>query len=217
VYDNLGTSVSISGNTLAAGSPYANNNGLQAGAVYVFIPAGINWTSTHQIAKLDASDPVYLGKLGYSVAIQGNTIVAGEYDGVPGHVYVFVKSGAAWQNAQQTAKLSATNSSEYLGYSVALSGNTIVAGAPGTRINGVEMGAAFVFVEPATGWIDMNQTAELTASSGETGDDVGYSVVLQGNTAIVGDPGDTLVGKGLVFSNESIIWRSMVPTAILSE
>lgn len=63
----------------------------------------------------------------------------------------------------------------------------------------------------------MNQTAELIPSSGETGHDVGYSVVLQENTAIVGDLGNTLVGKGLIFSNQSISWRNMSPIAVLSE
>jgi hypothetical protein len=50
---------------------------------------------------------------------------------------------------------------------VAISGNTIVAGAPQHTVgaNSIQ-GAAHVFVEPATGWVDDTQTSELSASGG---------------------------------------------------
>lgn len=218
MYDNFGSSVAISANTLAVGSPYANNNGSDAGAVYVYTQSGPVWRNGTQNAKLVASDPVNLAKLGYSVAIQNNTIVAGEYAGTYPGTYVFVKSGSIWENSQQTAKLTATGNPEYMGYSVAISGNIILAGAPGTNINGQEdEGAAFVFAEPAGGWTNMTQTAELTVADGSADDRVGEAVALQGNTAIVGDPGPTLVGEGLVFINGGFSWRNMTPTVILSE
>jgi hypothetical protein len=68
----------------------------------------------------------------------------------------------------QSAILTASDGedADEFGASVALSGNTVTVGAPfhdGT-------GAAYVFVEPATGWTDMSETAELSASDETSGE-----------------------------------------------
>ena len=110
-----------------------------------------------QQAKLTASDFVDGDEFGFSVAVAGSTIVAGSplAAGVlPGHyhdgaVYVFVKPAGGWANATQTAKLTGSDAGSIyeLGVSVAISGDTIVAGAP--YVSG---GAACVFVNrPAAG------------------------------------------------------------------
>ena len=61
-----------------------------------------------------------------------------------------------------------------LGLSVAVSGDTVVAGAPAPTVNGhAAQGAAYVFVKPAGGWASATETAKLTASDGAAGDDLG--------------------------------------------
>jgi len=52
---------------------------------------------------------------------------------------------------------------EVFGQSIAMSGDTIVVGAPYAN-NGA--GAAYVFVKPASGWADMTETAMPTPSTG---------------------------------------------------
>ena len=42
-----------------------------------------------------------------------------------------------------------------------------------------------MFTEPASGWADMTQTAELTASDGQAYDGFGTSVSISGNTVVV--------------------------------
>ena len=72
---------------------------------------------------------------------------------------------------------------------MAISGNTIVVGAGGTTVQGnPHQGAAYVFVQPANGWTNMTQTAELAASDGYVGDDFGASVAISGNTLVAGAP-----------------------------
>ena len=63
------------------------------------------------------------------------------------------------------AKLTASDGApyNYLGSSVAISGDTIVVGAAGAYH------AAYVFVKPAGGWTSGTQTAKLTASDGPSG------------------------------------------------
>ena len=68
----------------------------------------------------------------------------------------------------QQAELTASDgaASDLLGFSVAISGDTVVAGAviaDGVHIN---QGAAYVFVKPGSGWASGTETAKLTASDG---------------------------------------------------
>ena len=74
------------------------------------------------------------------------------------------------------------------GWSVAVSGNTVVAGAHNHEVgSNPGQGAAYVFVMPTTGpWVNATQTAELTASDGQPGDELGYSVAISGNTIVAG-------------------------------
>ena len=74
----------------------------------------------------------------------------------------------------QQAELTASDLGGLLGASVAISGNTIVAGAPEATVNGNPyQGAVYVFVKPRGGWANATQTARLTASDGAAGDGLG--------------------------------------------
>ena len=95
--------------------------------------------------------------------------------------------------AQQAyLKASNTNAGDWFGYCVALSGDTLVVGAP---LEGPDSGAAYVFVRSGPGW---SQQAYLKASNAEPGDWFGGSVALSGDTLVVGahqeDGGATGVG-----------------------
>ncbi len=218
--DFLGLSVAISGNTIVAGAPQAPINGNTLhGAVYVFVEPVGGWASVTQTAKLTASDGATFDELGDAVAIAGNTIVAGapfatvNGNGSQGAAYVFVQPAAGWASGTQTAKLTASNGgvSDQLGSSVAISGNTIVAGADSATVNSNSLqGAVYVFDEPAGGWADATQTAKLTASNGAAGNSLGTSVANMGNTLVAGAPGAD-GGTGAVY-----VFGSVAATALSS-
>jgi hypothetical protein len=97
------------------------------------------------------------GDAGWSVAVSGQTIVAGAPaarvggNRLQGAVYVFTEPAGGWADATQTATLTASDGAigDLLGYSVAIGGNTIVAGAPeATENTHLDQGAAYVFVRP---------------------------------------------------------------------
>lgn len=74
-----------------------------------------------------------------------------------------------------------------MGISVAISGDTIVAGAQNATVgSNAGQGAAYIFVKPSSGWTDMTETAKLTASDGKAGDGFGGSVGISSNTIVVG-------------------------------
>jgi hypothetical protein len=169
-----------------------------------------------QLAKLTASDATKLSFLGVSVAISGNTVAVGiGSTHVQGAVYIFVKPASGWSNMTQAAKLTASDGAvnDYVGYSVGFSGNTVVAGAP--NADG-DVGAAYVFVKPASGWANMTETAKLTASGSHQG--VGNSVAISGNTVVVGSPDYNVFGPGaaLVYVKPATGWASMTQTATLT-
>jgi hypothetical protein len=204
--DGLGWSVGISGSTIVVGAPWGptvadeNEPGYppvpEQGEVYEYTMPSGGWKSMIQTAELTANNPsAYDVHLGWSVAVSGETIVAGDPEqGVGGHgdagaAYVFVKPAGEWTNAHQTAELSASDpnpGNDELATSVAVSGNTVVAGSPFHKVGANKQGAAYVFVMPTGGWTNKTQNAELTASDGQEPDEFGGSVGISGATVVVG-------------------------------
>jgi hypothetical protein len=182
----------------------SDNSATNAGAVYVFVRQGTNWS---QQAYLKASnteplrgseDPIYGDAFGISVALEGDTLVVGAYledsnaTGVNGNqndnssshsgaAYVFVRDGTNWSQ-QAYLKPSNTYFSYRFGYAVAISGDTIIVGAPRADIN---WGAAYVFVRDGTNW---SQQAHLAASNLGDRDLFGAALGISGDTIIVGAP-----------------------------
>lgn len=189
--DFFGYSVSVSGNTIVAGEPHAAVGfNYDQGAAYVFVEPGNGWASMTQTAKL-TSDGLVGDQFGQSVSISGTTVAVGApYVALNGNfsqgaAYVFVEPGGGWADMTPTAVLTMAGGLgyQYFGTSVATSGSAVVAGAPG--VNSFA-GAAFVFAEPASGWANMTQTAELTSSTGVANDLLGTSVAISGNTVVAG-------------------------------
>jgi FG-GAP repeat len=89
----------------------------------------------------------------------------------------------------QQAELRASDGAagDGLGFAVAISGNTIVAGATRHTVGAnARQGAAYVFTMPASGWANATQSAELTASDGGAGDGLGFAVAVSGSTIVAG-------------------------------
>ena len=73
-WDELGISVALEGDTAVVGAFGDDDAALNAGAVYVFARAGTSWS---QVQKLTPSNPVDYGYFGFSVALDGDTLVIG--------------------------------------------------------------------------------------------------------------------------------------------
>jgi len=227
--DEFGVSVSIDGSTLVVGAdnPYSIN---PQGAAYVFARAASGWAGATQAATLTASDGTANDFFGSSVSISGNTVVVGAENATvggnsqQGAAYVFTEPASGWANMMQTGKLTASDGAvyDYFGSSVAISGNTIVVGADNARVGGnSQQGAAYVFTEPASGWLNMTQTAKLTASDGAAYDYFGNSVSISGNTIVVGADNATIgansqQGAAYVFTEPASGWANMTQTGKLT-
>jgi hypothetical protein len=192
----FGWSVAVDGTTVVVGAPYAGG-----GAAYVFAGSAGTWS---QQAELIPSDVGAHDWFGYSVAISGSTVAVGSPQHTPvGAAYVFAESGGTWsQQAELTSSDGAAG--DDFGYSVAVSGSTVVAGAYEHAVgSNPDQGAAYVFVESGGTW---DQQAELTASDGAAGDFFGFSVAADGSTAIVGAINHAGMGAAYVFAQNGTTW-----------
>ena len=201
-YDNFGISVAVDGDTVVVGAPGNDGDGADSGSVYVFVKPTGGWATSTETAKLTASDGAALDYFGYSVAVDGDTVLVGAYQDDDeendsedsGSAYIFTKpnSSGGWADWNpmentETAKLIASDGADddWFGVSVALDGNTAVIGASGDDDKGIDSGSVYVFVKPSGAWADGNETDKLTASDGEAQDNFGYSVAVDVDTVEV--------------------------------
>ena len=197
--DQFGKSVAVDYDTVVVGAHSDDHDEIFSGAAYVFTKPADGWATTSTAAKLTAS-PVYgLEAFGFSVAVDGDTIVVGApQEGEDGNLdfsgaaYVFTKPANGWVSSSIAAKLTASDGAayDYFGISVALDGDTVVVGANYDDDDGTNSGAAYVFTKPASGWVTATETVKLTASDGASKDWFGWSVAVDGDTVLVGAYGD---------------------------
>ncbi|MEO7730647.1 MAG: FG-GAP repeat protein, partial [Kofleriaceae bacterium] len=202
--DTFGSAVALSGDTAVIGAKSDDDAASDAGAAYVFVRTGTTWT---QQAKLTAGDAASNDQLGMSVAVAGDTAVVGtvnenEHGDRAGAAYVFARAGTAWT---QQAKLTAADGAEadQFGISVAVSGDTAVVGAWGDDDLGASSGSAYVFVRAGTSW---SQQAKLNAADGAAIDEVGVSVAVDGDTALIGAVFHEDRGAAFVFVRAGTSW-----------
>ena len=122
------------------------------------------------------------------------------------------------------AKLTASDGGEFdlFGGSVAISGDTVVVGAPNNDPGETfDQGSAYVFVKPGGGWVNGTQTAKLTSSDGAESDLLGSSVAVSGDTAVIAAPGDDVgaqddQGSAYVYVKPGGGWGNATQTAKLT-
>ena len=186
-YDNFGTSVAISGDTVVVGTERIN-----WGAAYVFERNQGGADSWGEVTKLTVSDAAYYGSFGHSVAISGDTVVVGAPDkdgpfSYRGAAYLFERNQGGADSWGQVEKLTASDAADddHFGNSVAISGDTVVVGAPGITVAGTGRGAAYVFERNQGGADSWGQVKKLTASDAADDDLFGLSVAISGDTVVV--------------------------------
>jgi len=193
--DLFGFALASSGRTFVVGAPtHVVGQHPTQGSAYVYHQPAGGWKAHNpQTAELTAGDGVTGIEVGYSVAISGTTIVAGApYAQVgkkvgAGAVYVFRKPGSGWRNGVDTAKLTVRHpaTAQYFGDAVAVTGSTVVGGAPDTKVSGhVNQGAAYVFTKGNSGWHDAHQNATLTVSPGNPNAYFGQGLAASGSRIV---------------------------------
>jgi hypothetical protein len=191
----FGWAVAISGDSIVVGGLRLNDDG----AIYVFVRSGATWTEQQRIPGPDVSP---LSEFGSAVAIDGDTLVVNnrtESAASPpglGVAYVYLRSGSSWSLQQ---RLAPSQHSQYFGTSLSLEGDTLAVGATHHNPPLQNAGAVYVFDRSGATWTERQR---LTAADRDTGDALGRSVALRGDTLLAGADLDdsTVVDEGSVYS-----------------
>ena len=183
--DAYGFSVAAADGRVVVGAHFDDNdNGPDAGSVYVYEPDGSGgWDET----RLTATDGAAGDGYGRSVAVAGHRIVVGangndnDNGSEAGSVYLYEPDGSGgWDETKLTASDGAPD--DLYGRSVAVAGDRIVVGVSADDDNGTSSGSAYVYEPDATGWDE----TKLTASDAARIDFYGISVAVAGDRVVVG-------------------------------
>jgi hypothetical protein len=185
-FDFFGRAVSVRGDTVLVGNPFAFTTNTFAGAVYRFHFDGTTWVEEQ---KLVADDGLDGDGFGSSVMFDGDTVVIGApFDNGTrtdsGSAYVFTWNGSTWVQRQKLLPPAGGVFNRFAS-SVSLSGRALLIGEPGDLDSSATPGAAHLFRFDGVAW-SLDRT--LTADDGAAQDGFGWSVGLFGDRAVFGAP-----------------------------
>jgi len=218
--DVFGYSVSIDGDTIVIGSVYDDDKESNSGSAHVYTrdTAGDLASGWTLVAKLTADDGALDDRFGWSVSIDGDTVIIGAYvdddKGLQsGSAYVFTRdtAGDLASGWTQVAKLTADDGAggDNFGSIVSIDGDTLVIGANGNDDDGLQSGSAYVFTRDTAGDLTSGwtQVAKLTADDGAYTDYFGNSVSIHSDTIVIGsyrdDDKGTDSGSAYVFTRDT--------------
>jgi len=187
--DLMGRAVSLGLDRAAIGAHEEDQNGIGAGAAYVFVRSGSTW---FEEAKLVATHGTAGDRFGRALRLLDDELAVGAYldDGAlvdSGAIYVFSRSGSNWA---QTAKVKAEvpQSGDGFGKSLDFGPDLLVAGTPfHAEPVSPDIGGVCIFERSGGAW---NQMQDLVPASGSPNDQFGLAVALSGARLLVGAPLD---------------------------
>jgi len=198
--DYFGWSVSVSSGTIVTGAYGDDDNGSNAGAAYISERSneGSDEWGYDTVKKLLPSDGAPSDYFGYAVAISEDTAVVGAYqdddNGLSsGSAYIFQRDFGGTDNWGQVKKITPDDgaASDYFGYSVSISGDSVAVGSYQDDDNGSNSGSVYVFYRNQGGPDEWGQVTKITPDDGAASDYFGRAVALGlGGALIVGAPGD---------------------------
>jgi hypothetical protein len=182
-----------------------------AGAVYVFRRHADSWVF---VQRLVAPDPVSGMLFGHGLSASGSRVAVGalaaRVDMLPGAgaAYVYRLEGSRFVLEAKLAAPDARIGGGF-GISVGLSGNRLVCGAPSYDPGaGPTASGAYVFERFGSSWLP---TAKLLSPQAQAADVYGESVVISGDTLVVGASrlnvrGKSQAGAAFVYRRSGTGW-----------
>jgi hypothetical protein len=210
--DFFGWSLSLSGDTLLVGAPEVFNQMFgPVGGAYVFVNAGGTWTQQQELLGADAGSFDWVGS---AVALSGDTAFVGapNHNADMGEVHVYTRSGTTWSEGTPLVASDGTSGDAHqFGGAVKTDGTTLLVGAPGPDFSSSGVyapGEAYVFANTAGTW---SEAQILQPDDSADGDQFGFSLALDGATALIGTPAANIdanihQGAAYAFDGSSGTW-----------
>ena len=209
--DNFGVAVAIQGNTAVVGAQRDDDRGVDAGAVYVFMPEGDSWTQRYKLLPDENSSGDYFGA---AVDIAADCLVIGaardnQNGSQAGAVYVFERTRDEWS---RDAKIVADDGSAYdeFGLAVACHGALLAVGAAQDDDLGSNSGATYLYRRVADVWVPVQK---LLAADGSAGDRFGTALAVRDaevSSVLISAPrhdeAGTDAGAAYLFQEVGSVW-----------
>jgi hypothetical protein len=204
----FGCSVSISGGYAIIGAAGDDENGPYSGAAYIFLNSASVWEEKVKLLPKDAASSAWFGK---SVSISDNYAIVGAHNDITnliqmGSAYIFRREDTNWIEEDKLVPGDGASYDKF-GYSLSISGDYAIVGAPHNDQYGQKSGSAYIFKRDGINWI---QQAKLVSSDIDSFDVFGHSVSISGDYAIVGvrndDDNGTESGSAYIFKRDGTIW-----------
>ena len=211
--DEFGFSVAVSGNIAVVGAFLEDAEGTNAGAAYLFKRDEGGADTWGELTKLTVGDADADDLFGISVAIDGDIIIVGANKedaggSGAGAAYIFERDQGGPDSWGEVKKLTASDAdiADQFGRSVSVSGDTVLVGAWFEDSTAFNAGAAYVFQRNEGGADNWGEVNQLLASDGANNDYFGWTVSVNGDTAIIGsylnDEVDSDAGGAFVFQRD---------------
>ena len=189
-YQQYGKAVAMYDNYLVVGAPDADVSGFaKAGAVFVYKLSGTTWTYLQKIVASNAADQEHFGS---SLSLYGNYLAVGaqgsqyiSYPSAIGRTYVFTKSSGSFSQVQ-VINNPTNNYDDQFGVSVSIDSTSLAVGSAACTV-GANAGQGKVYMYKNTG-STYTFTNEIINSAGNSSDNFGYCVSINGNDLAIGCP-----------------------------
>ena len=169
--------------------------GFNSGAAYVFKRGDADPGKWMEVARVIGLNPTLGDRFGKSVSISGDTIIVGAYADrdfgkFAGSVSVFDRDAGGAENWGMVRTLSAPEpvGGDQFGYSVSISGDTVLVGAPIESYDLDFSGSTYVFNRNHNGIDEWGLVTRLTNPDAKSDSGFGQSVSMDGDLAIIGNP-----------------------------
>ena len=206
--DGFGYAVALQGETVLVGAYRTAVTTADQGAAYVLTLRDSRHAEQQKLIANDGKKNDYFGS---DVALAGDTlaIAAVGTNAFSGAVYVFMRTGTppVWRFQQ---KLTAPDGAigDNFGQAVAISGNTLLVGAPFSDGRGLaNQGAVYAFTRTGVLWQLAERPFTTAGADAAPNTYFGQSIALNGDTAVIGAPGlNNSRGAVFVFSRAGASW-----------
>jgi len=200
--NQFGYAVAIGGDVAVVGSPGENGEGTECGVAYIFSRDLTGYDAWGLAASFSPSDTPDYTWLATAVATDGGRVVIGSpFDPAGGtnrgavHVLAKDQGGAGAWGAVKTLAAGDAADDALLGYSVAIDGEYIVAGAGRAKGGGTERGQAYVYRRDEGGADNWGEVQRMRANDGANEDWFGSAVSIDGLYILVGAPAEDGEGR----------------------
>ncbi|MFP4557739.1 MAG: T9SS type A sorting domain-containing protein [Bacteroidales bacterium] len=218
-YDQFGTSVDISGNTIIVGANRKDYSGLKYGAAYIFDKDEGGTDNWGEVKAFFSVNPDNGDNFGWSVAIDGDNAIVGakfdnEFGDDAGSATIYSRNQGGANNWGSVSLVGGDDimAGDEFGFDVAISGETAVVGAHKHTISGGTdgEGAVYVFEKDAGGTNNWGQTQKLTDPNPYLDEWFGYGVAINGSTILAGAEQDRFntvrYGAAHIFQHDGSSW-----------